>query len=487
MKCPAGWLGCLLIGSGLVVAGCASGPARTGSESAGTCQAQYAVLDEAIKRAGVGEPEFTRIAGFPYLRVNRFLASFRESAIGGTAVWMEALRQLDVDARRTELRNLGWPERRQHEQIATIQRCGLSWAQQDLAQPERVQALRQAAVVPSSYIPSQRVFGIYPFTQMLMKSGVKRYQQEVLQTYVQPLTSLPVQGRLLHWQPAPPGGERAGESAVTFSGWRRDALGRWLPPNAAQLERVAAQHAPHWWIDSSGPADYPGTPVWQENHWTIDSRQPVVYYRLDHSYWQGKVLPQISYLMWFSARPATSSMDAYAGHLDGVIWRVTLDERGQPWLYDSIHACGCYHQYFPLWPLGLRALTRNEEPVLLPQAVVPRGEVALRLAAGTHRISRVVAASAVPIGNATMTYRLQPYAQLRTLTVAGGTRNLFGPDGLARGSERQERWWLWPSGVRSPGAMRAWGHHATAFVGEAHFDDPGLLDRHFSGVLNLRQ
>jgi hypothetical protein len=27
--------------------------------------------------------------------------------------------------------------------------------------------------------------------------------------------------------------------------------------------------------------------------------------------------------------------------------------------------------------------------------------------------------------------------------------------------------------------MRQWGHHATAFVGLRHFDDPDLLERRF--------
>ena len=60
-----------------------------------------------------------------------------------------------------------------------------------------------------------------------------------------------------------------------------------------------------------------------------------------------------------------------------------------------------------------------------------------------------------------------------------GRRSLFGSDGLVAGSERAERWLLWPMGVPSPGAMRERGHHAIAFVGRRHFDDADLLDRLF--------
>jgi hypothetical protein len=42
-----------------------------------------------------------------------------------------------------------------------------------------------------------------------------------------------------------------------------------------------------------------------------------------------------------------------------------------------------------------------------------------------------------------------------------------------------ERFILWPTGVVSPGAMRQWGRHAVAFVGERHFDDPDFMDRIF--------
>ena len=36
-----------------------------------------------------------------------------------------------------------------------------------------------------------------------------------------------------------------------------------------------------------------------------------------------------------------------AGRIDGLVWRVTLSPDGVPWVYDSMHPCGCYHQFFP--------------------------------------------------------------------------------------------------------------------------------------------
>ena len=58
-------------------------------------------------------------------------------------------------------------------------------------------------------------------------------------------------------------------------------------------------------------------------------------------------------------------------------------------------------------------------------------------------------------------------------------RSAYDPDGMIRGTERGERVFFWPMGIPSAGAMRQWGHHATAFVGRRHFDDADLIDKRF--------
>jgi hypothetical protein len=77
-------------------------------------------------------------------------------------------------------------------------------------------------------------------------------------------------------------------------------------------------------------------------------------------------------------------------------------------------------------------------------------------------------------------YALADYGELRSLADSkGGRRSMFSPDSLAPGSERLERFILWPTGVVSPGAMRQYGRHAVAFVGERHFDDPFFMNSMF--------
>jgi hypothetical protein len=78
-------------------------------------------------------------------------------------------------------------------------------------------------------------------------------------------------------------------------------------------------------------------------------------------------------------------------------------------------------------------------------------------------------------------YRLMDYGVLRSLPYDGKIkRSMFAQDGLVPGTERLERFLLWPMGVPSPGGMRQWGRHAVAFVGQRQFDDPFYLDKMFT-------
>lgn len=110
----------------------------------------------------------------------------------------------------------------------------------------------------------------------------------------------------------------------------------------------------------------------------------------------------------------------------------------------------------------------------------------VQLAAGSHYVSQIYSDSALPQMESSQTYgihlgaevpdeamRVAPYGK------AGLRRSLYGPDGVIRQSRRLERFTLWPMGIKSPGAMRQWGTHATAFVGKRHFDDPYLMEAAF--------
>jgi hypothetical protein len=147
-----------------------------------------------------------------------------------------------------------------------------------------------------------------------------------------------------------------------------------------------------------------------------------------------------------------------------------------------MHNCGCYHLFYPSPRLAPRERGGEwEEAAFAPQPLPPlaAGErYALRVASGTHYVQRVLA---VPASGEGVRYALDDYDRLRAIPLAGGGhRGLFRPDGIVPGSERGERVLFWPMGVPEPGAMRARGRHATAFVGRRHFDDPDLIERAFA-------
>ena len=80
-------------------------------------------------------------------------------------------------------------------------------------------------------------------------------------------------------------------------------------------------------------------------------------------------------------------------------------------------------------------------------------------------------------GNHGVIYAMADDSELRTLPTAEGTRSVFGPDGIVSGTDRGERLFTWPLGIEDAGAMREWGRHATALVGQRQFDDAHLMQR----------
>ncbi len=477
----AGWL------LAAALAGCAVQPPLPPADpAADRCLALYAALDTAVAEWGTTPSSPARIAGFPHLRVDRFLAGYRAQSLSPaeTAAWLNRLGGLDREARRVEWDSLPAELKadlnRRYAPVeglpTALEGCAGRLQALDAADTGRLALIRARARVPSEYRTVNQVLGLYPLTLLPVDYGVFHYQEATLATFARPLAALPVRGELRRYGPPP----AAPPSIIDFAAIPRDALG--IPePNTEQLEALFAGHAPMWEIDTAGDADRPGAPYWRaDGAPTVDPAESAIYRYVSYARWRAEPLLQLNYLIWFAARPRTGAFDLLGGPLDGLLWRVTLDRAGRPLLYDSIHPCGCYHQLFPGPALRLRPETAQwAEPPLAPQAApgVGAGErIVLRLASDTHYLQRVYAERP----GATLALEWRDYAALYAVPVAGGgRRGLFESDGLVAGSERAERWLLWPMGVPSPGAMRERGRHAIAFVGRRHFDDADLLDRLF--------
>jgi hypothetical protein len=81
-------------------------------------------------------------------------------------------------------------------------------------------------------------------------------------------------------------------------------------------------------------------------------------------------------------------------------------------------------------------------------------------------------------------YTYADYNELRSLPLpSSGRKSMFRSDGIVPESQRLERFFLWPTGVFSPGAMRQWGRHAITLVGKRHFDDPFYMEEMFEATV----
>lgn len=478
-----------------LLAACASAPPPAPTPVA-ECRAWFDAMDEEVRAAGVADPVAARIDGFPYLRVDRLLASFGREPLNQEefAAWVERLGRLDQQARRAELANLPAPARARlaartpHRNDAVdwllghAARCRDRLAAEDLSSPADRLALREAARVPDDYLGWQRALGLYPLTSVAFKAGIAAWHDDVAAVYAKPLEALPVRGRLLAYRPHPERTLSTPEVAAILARSRDAALG--IPEPRFDDERALLEaFAPVWIVDTQTDDDRIGDPVVQRGRpWPeIDTRIPVVYAYVSHTRFDGDTLLQLNYVAWFPARPRVGEGDLLGGPIDGITWRVTLAADGTVLVADTMHNCGCYHLFYPSARLAPRDRGGEwVETAFAPQRLPPLGageRYALRVESVTHYVQRVAIAADGP----GVAYKLDDYDRLRAIPLAGGGhRGLFRADGIVPGSERGERVLFWPMGVPEPGAMRARGRHATAFVGRRHFDDPFVFERAFA-------
>jgi hypothetical protein len=484
------------------ISGCTTAPMRGPSatealdDDGRQCTEILQKIDAAVDEAGVADGMTARVAGFPHLRVNRFLASYASEVLDRKQFteWINHMRLLGTQAYEFELANLPPGSTAQLEGAlqetapryrnagAAAKMCALRLATADLADPVRQASLREAVRVPDEYVEWQRVLGLYWLTRIPFAAGVERWQQSVREVFSQPLEMLPVTGRLRRYVPPLERRLSSAQVAGILDRAANNAL-RIPAPSADESDALFWTFAPEFEIDTAGAADLPGALGWHgADVPQVNSDRVVVYRRMSHTRYAGRALLQLDYLLWFPERPRQSAWDILGGHLDGLLWRVTLAPDGTPWLFDSIHQCGCYHEFFPTARAPLRPMPRTlDETAFVPQtlpALDASARVVLRIAANTHYLERVL----INPGALTpaVEYAFTDDDVLRSLPrPQGGNRSAFRPDGIVAGSERGERYLFWPMGVPAPGAMRQWGRHPTAFVGRRHFDDADLLDKYF--------
>ena len=486
----------LCLAFALAATGCANLQAPQRDHLASTdipladCAAWFAALDAAVAQDGVNDIAARPMPGFPYLRIDRFLAEMKAEAKQDLQLrrgWIDEMRARDADGRRVEIANLS------DDQIAALgtsqrnavetrtQDCAERLMKADLGAETAIDELYRRAFVADDYSLVKRAIGLYELTRLPFYAGVSGWHEDATETFSKASRGDLPKERMQRYLPpqVPVFSHKQVSEILTHAAEQPFGLAQL---SQAQRQRLFATYAPVLEVETQANFDRIGRLYWSSDASPqVDISQPVVYHRLSYTRVDGRTLLQLVYLAWFPARPIDGSFDILGGHLDGIVWRVTLAADGEPLLFDSIHPCGCYHMFFP---------TPRLEPLPSPQpwtewAFIPTSlpsvtesqRLVIEVESRSHYLSNV-SATATP-GNGT-TYQFADYNDLRSLPLPqGGSRSVFGPDGLIAGSERGERYLFWPMGIKSPGAMRQAGSQPTAFVGRRHFDDADLVDKRF--------
>jgi hypothetical protein len=437
----SGGVRCALAALAMLAAACAGVETGRGARAYDSTQALrdcarwYADEDARVEAAGVRDAQDARVPGFPHLRVNRLLASWRDEAAASERVlqaMVERMHGLDIEARRYEAANLPAPTPGVRDHMAeriVMQRsstCGFLMREADLADPRARALLLERSRVPDEPSLALREPGRAALADAPGSASVVRYAP-------QPAVPLPRNGvaRMIEFASANPLG---------------------IPElGANDLDTLFAAYAPSFEVEISGEQDRLGSIRWLRGAPMpmVDGADLAVYRHFAWTRYRGRVLLQLVYTVWFPG-------------LDGLTWRVTLAPDGEPVVYDAINASGSEHLFFPT----PRAVATDS--VLAPQSLprVAEGErPVLRIAAGSHRLERVFL---VRGADSLVRYELRPYEELRSIARLDGRRSsMFGPDGNVAGGE---------SGT----GPRQWGRQAAGLASPRHFDDPDLIERRFA-------
>src|SRR3990167_1389132 len=333
----------------VLLLGCSQLPMATDGDS---CTALFEQLQGATRAQR--DAQYQPLEGFAGLRSERTLA-----ALGANA---QSRAQ-----RRDEPRRL-WSSPQRQQALST---CRSRQVERLLDNPPAFARAVAAAQVADDYRTWARVAALYPLFKPIFARGVAAWQHSAARA------KAPTDGaQWLGYQPLP---SRTQTISIRLV---EDALG--LPQaQPAELEALFNRHTPWLKVEQASRSDRLGSPQFRADGTRGFNQQHIRLYR--HSGWsrlQGRWHLQLSYQFWFSQRPKPHALDLFGGELDGLIWRVTLDQQGHALLYDSIHPCGCWHSFY--LPAG--------SPLQLRQHVGEEARQAHRLNFAGDRASRQVEA-----------------------------------------------------------------------------------------------
>jgi hypothetical protein len=470
------------------------------------CDTAFSLITTSIKQAQVSDAEGHPVQGYPYLRSNRFLASLKKNikSTNSVSAWLDKMILLDQQAKTVEIKNLPEVFRTSlAKDIAklsghdwTIERlineCPQQFKTYDLTKPERLVQIKKAVDVPDDYSLLKRIIGFYPLTSIAVYHVYQQWKKKNLASFNDSKQIINWNGNPVVYKPIVSHSLTSPEIANMIKESRDTELN--IPSfTQGQLNQLAEHFAPVFLVDELNDADKIGHPVWSTALLPeIDLSRPVSFVRLAYTWFNNTILPQLVYTIWFPERPKEPNWDILGGNLDGIIWRVTISNAGKALVADSIHPCGCYHLFFPAKGISKKNKSTQQtglnEGIETPQTLPVHStndRITLHISAKNHYLEKLSSESQLSPILDNHSYDLIigdsiPDLALRSMPLPNGNfKSLYQADGIVKSTERGERWLLWPMGIKSPGAMRQWGKHATVFVGRRHFDDPYLFDGSF--------
>jgi hypothetical protein len=457
------------------------------------CKGYLNRLDEIVKEAGVRDASSVSVSGFPYLRTNRFLESLKKNVKSDEEKrnWVRWMQELDLESREKEINNLPDPsilsiEMRDVEKMdretlyAQVKSCSTKLLNDDQVGPDFYETLFSLVHVPDEYSFFRRAMGLYPLISIPVLFVTERSRDKMRSRFAPPPNELPIDGHLKAFIPEK--GISLAENEVREIIERSKAN----PLRAFRLdkneeEKLIWSFAPILIQDVVDSYDQIGEVIWKKGQVEVNSEKPAVYYYLSHAFLKGEPILQINYVLWYSERAGERPPGIEKGRLDGLTVRVSLDGQGNVFMVDVQNNCGCYHFFAPQKERIDQVLTR---PLMFDAFVTqwlpirPAGErLGVRINSGWHQVQRLISVRESPNSSS---YTLMPYAILEALPHQDGhTESIFNSNGIAKGSERIERFILFSMGIPSIGSMRQRGHHAIELIGKEHFDNPYLFDQNF--------
>lgn len=458
------------------------------STDTNTCDEFIRDLDQQIQDQHQRDPEYQLIFKRPWLRHDRFLASFNPAIMGTEErqTWLEQAfemgqKALIIESSRLKKNTAKINDESAHEGALNEYTQRIRSCSEYLFHIERERLITALDYlqphVPDNYSFWQRTVGLYPITSKLAKGAIGKYRQEMQAWLTEGVqfgdtftTYMPERYDRLEAKEIAP---------LLASAYQDNILG--IPVLSTENQQRLLQHyAPILKVNWHSANDYVGRfEAISATDYQLNTEHPASYTYLSYTRLNGEILLQLNYQFWFPSRPPEKKRDPYAGHLDGIIWRATLNTEGQVLWYDTIHPCGCYHTIFPVaegW--HLKTPVKVEMPLWgnqAPDALTTPIQIEVRN--DDHYVLKVSEFHADPneLKDTQRQFPLLPYDDLKQLSWKSGAISLFNKRGLVKSSVRLERFTLWPFGVPSAGAMRQRGTHAIAFIGKRHFDDPYLF------------